>query len=116
MSKTIVNLTQHSMMQAIERALEQCPHYPHQQAFAQPDLRQQLLVWVLNRVPNVFMLHESPEATPMPSDPSNCREQQSCIDFVVRQGIQEILTQNQQEIDHCLPDEDARLAASHWFG
>ncbi|MBD2081564.1 hypothetical protein [Leptolyngbya sp. FACHB-17] len=118
MSKTIVNLTEHHILQEIERVVEDYPQHPYQQAFSHPDFRQQLLVWVLNRVPSVFTLVEdTQEVSVHPTYAPYCSDPQSCTEFVIRQGIEEILVQNQQEIEHCLPEEeDAGLAPSHWFG
>lgn len=118
MSKIIINLTQHSILQEIERVLEQYPDHPYQQAFSHPDRRQDLLVWVLNRVPNVFKTIEDSQAAIVDlNNAPYCRDQQSCIEFVIRQGIQEILAQNQAEIDHNIPEEELiGQSSSHWFG
>lgn len=123
MSKTIINLTQHSISPEIERVLELYPHHPHQQAFANPDNRQELLVWVLNRVPNVFTISEEADfeeneaVSVHPEYAPYCSDVQSCIEFVIRQGIEEILSQHQPEIERQLPEEESlEQPASHWFG
>lgn len=118
MTKTIVNVTQYSILQEIERILELHPNHPYQQAFAQPDRHQQLIAWVLNRIPNVFIVaDETEEATIHPSYAPYCSDQQSCLEYVIREGIQDILAQNHEEIEHDIPDEESsELPASHWFG
>lgn len=118
MSKIVINITHHSILQEIERVLELYPDHPYQQAFAQPDRHQELLAWVLNRVPNVFTtVEDTEEAIVHPIYTPYCNDQQSCIEFVIRQGIQEILSQNQQEVEHSILEEDtSEPAASHWFG
>lgn len=118
MSKTITNMIQYPILQEIERILELCPHHPHQQAFAHPDRHQQLVAWVLNRVPNVFIAtEEGDEAAIHPNYAPYCSDQRSCLEYVVREGIQEILVQNQAEIEHDIPDEEiSEEGASHWFG
>ncbi|MGG6270342.1 hypothetical protein ACQ4M3_36405 [Leptolyngbya sp. AN03gr2] len=117
MSKMIVNITQHSIAQEIERTLEQYPNHPFQQAFAHPDLRQELLVWILNRVPNVFMtIEESESAIVHPDYAPYCHDHQSCFEYVIRQGIQEVLSQNQQKIEQYIPEQPSGQPATHWFG
>lgn len=118
MSKTILNVAQYPILQEIERILESYPHHPYQQAFAHPDLQQQLVAWVLNRVPNVFIVtEETEEAIVHPTYAPHCSDQKSCLEFVIREGIQEVLAQNQKEIEHDIPQEELPgQAASHWFG
>lgn len=118
MFKTLMNLTEHSILQEIERILELYPDYPYQQAFTHPDLRQTLLAWVLNRVPNIFIMIENAEEMIVhPDYAPYCRDQQSCVELVIREGIQEILRQNQAAIAHyLLAEEIPEQAASQWFG
>lgn len=118
MSKTIINVTHYPIVQEIERVLEQYPDHPYQQAFAHPERHQQLVVWVLNRVPSVFVVAEETEdAIVHPDYAPYCSDQSSCMERVIREGIQEILSQNQVEIEHAIPAaETAGQAASHWFG
>ncbi|MGG6265980.1 hypothetical protein ACQ4M3_18115 [Leptolyngbya sp. AN03gr2] len=116
MSKTIINVTQHSVEQEIERILDRYPNHPYQHAFAHPDLHQELLVWVLNRVPSLFMAIEESE-TVHPDYAPHCSDQQSCLEYVIRHGIQEILNQNEQDINHYIPEKgSSEQSASHWFG
>lgn len=118
MSKTIINATHYPIVQEIERVLEQYPDHPYQQAFAHPDRHQQLVVWVLNRVPSVFVVAEETEdAIVHPDYAPYCSDQRSCMEYVIRQGIQEILAQDQAEIEQTIPtSETNEQAASHWFG
>lgn len=55
MSKSIVNLTIPWVVAEIEQVLETYPHHPYQQAFANPDLRQELIAYVLTRIHNVYV-------------------------------------------------------------
>ena len=59
MSATIVNLTVPIVTEEIENVLCRYPHHPYQQAFAIPDLRQKLLVYVLSRVPNQYTVNQN---------------------------------------------------------
>jgi hypothetical protein len=117
MSKTIFNVAQYPIFQEIERILESYPHHPYQQAFAHPDLQQQLVAWVLNRVPNVFIVTEGTEEASVHLTYAPHSNQQSCLEHVIREGIQEVLAQNQEELEHDIPQEElSGQAASHWFG
>jgi hypothetical protein len=118
MSKVVINLTQQSILQKIEQVLERYPDHLYQQAFAHPDTRQELLVWVLNRIPNLFTVLETCEASGGYSGRASFyHDDLSYMEFVIRQGIREIMTQEQPIIEHYLPErEDTQLAASHWFG
>lgn len=53
MSKKIVNLTLSVVEQELDSLLEMYPHKLHQLELT-PDLRKELLVYVLNRIPNVY--------------------------------------------------------------
>jgi hypothetical protein len=118
MPTVIVNLTQQNVIQEMERVLETYPDHPYQQAFAHPELHQRLLAWVLSRVPNLFMVAEETDAIAIhPTYTPYCTDVRSCLEFVIRQGIQDILMQEQQTIEHCVPEEDdPNLPVSHWFG
>lgn len=118
MSTVIVNLTEQAVLQDIEQLLATYPDHPHQQAFAHPDLRQKLLAWVLSRVQNVFVVAESTDEIAIhPDHAPYCNDVRSCQEYVIRQGIQEILTQEQQTTNHhLLEEEDPELPTSHWFG
>jgi hypothetical protein len=90
MIKTIVNLTQRFVTQEIERLFKLCPNYPHQQIFAQPEKQQALLVWVLNRVQNVFALTDDvSNITYLPQS----IDERSNIEYIIWQGIQAILAE-----------------------
>jgi hypothetical protein len=118
MSTVIVNLTQHLAIHDIERVLETYPDHPYQQAFSHPDFRQQLIAWVLSRVPNVFTVaQETDEMTIHPDYAPYCTDVQTCLEYVIQQGIQDILIREQKTIEHYLPEEeDPNSPVSHWFG
>lgn len=52
----VVNLTQQSIVGEIESVLNTYPSHPYQQAFAIPDLRQELITFVLNRIPSFYSI------------------------------------------------------------
>ncbi|MCU0547901.1 MAG: hypothetical protein MUC48_01005 [Leptolyngbya sp. Prado105] len=118
MLKTMINVTQYPILQAIEQILEQYPDHPYQQAFAHPARHQQLIAWVLNRVPNLFIVAEDTNAAIVhPNYAPYCHDQQSCLEYIIRQGIQEILSNDKTELAHEIPSaEDSDPSVSHWFG
>jgi hypothetical protein len=118
MSKTIVNQTLPLIMGEIEETLETFPHHPHQQLFANPDMRQDLLAYVLTRIQSNYIAveeisyHKVKATSQRPSD-----ELKSHMDDLIRQGIHEILERGQDILEHRIPGVgDPGLQASHWFG
>lgn len=94
------------------------PHHPYQQAFANPDARQELIAYVLTHVHSVYAAVNDDE--PIAGDRETLiasSETQAQLEDFIRQGIQVILQQHPALIDHQVPEEDdGNLAASHWFG
>lgn len=115
MAKTIVNLTLPVVVEQIETVLEAYPDRPYQQAFAIPDLRQELIAYVLSRVSNYYTVVEE-QLTQV--QPAICSlEQKLQIETLVTRGIQDILQQHWEWSIHRLPSVlESGLAPSHWFG
>jgi hypothetical protein len=117
MSKTIVNLTLPVVIEEIETVLENYPYYPYQQAFANPDLRQKLIAYILSRTSNFYTVIEEGEQLINPQHILCDLDKRSQIETTVAQGIQDILQQNTVWETHCIPVEiDSGYAPSHWFG
>ena len=115
MTKAVVNLTLPMVVEHIETALEDYPHYPYQKAFAIPDLRQKLIAYILSRVANSYTVLEEGENCTTFGDCSSYRKLQ--IENLAKQGIQEILQQYWEWIVHHIPSEtESGLEPSHWFG
>ncbi|WP_392531710.1 hypothetical protein [Nostoc sp. C117] len=124
--KTVVNLTQQSVIGEIESVLDTYPYHPYQQAFAIPDLRQELIVFVLNRIPSFYSVisdrHISLAETEQESLlnyqlPRKPLEQQLHLQNLIHQGICSILQEKSDWISHHLC-ETVQIACepSHWFG
>ncbi|MGC8711838.1 MAG: hypothetical protein ACP5RH_05545 [Leptodesmis sp.] len=116
MTKVLVNQSLPMIQSEIEQVLEHYSEHPYQQAFANPDLRQELIAYVLTHVQSVYVAVDpsalSSVATELESVPSD----RSIIRAFIHQGIHKIL-QQQHELSHQVPDHcDAYLAASHWLG
>ncbi len=123
--KTVVNLTQQSIVGEIESILNTYPSHPYQQAFAIPDLRQELITFVLNRIPSFYSVM-SDEQIPSEAEqgslayyklPRKPLEQQLHLQNLIHQGICLIVQEKSDWISHrvCETVQPAS-EPSHWFG
>jgi hypothetical protein len=118
-TKTIVNLTKESLIEAIESVLETYPHHPYQKAFSLDDLRQDLIAYVLNRVSNIYIVEEPLSQTPVHFSTSlyHSPEERWHLEGVIHQGIEYVLCKNADKVCHHIPEEmDPGSAPSCWFG
>ncbi|PHJ63892.1 hypothetical protein VF14_08055 [Nostoc linckia z18] len=124
--KTVVNLTQQSVIGEIESVLDTYPYHPYQQAFAIPDLRQELIAFVLNRIPsfysvisdgNIPLAEAEQESLLNYQLPRKRLEQQLHLQNLIHQGICSIVQEKSDWISHHLC-EIVQLGCepSHWFG
>jgi ABC-type antimicrobial peptide transport system ATPase subunit len=110
----MVNLNEQLIISEVEAVLDNYPHHPYQQAFAIPELRQELVAYVLNRLPGAGMY-----VTELPSRSwqRSCTARRLEIEKLLHQGIQEILQQRSDWISHHIPQVvEAGREPSHWFG
>jgi hypothetical protein len=116
--KTIMNLTELAVIEEIESVLETYPDHPYQQAFAIPDLRQELIAYILSRVSNHYIAIDSEQAFLSNLRTLTCSlEQKVCIEKLVHQGIEKILSANTERMRHQIPEPIAAgFAPSNWFG
>ncbi|AOY78512.1 late competence development ComFB family protein [Moorena producens JHB] len=54
MVKTLVHVTTPIVIQEIENVLATYPEFPYQDVFSQSNIRQDLIAYVLNRIPNHY--------------------------------------------------------------
>ncbi|MBE9051607.1 hypothetical protein IQ243_14475 [Nostocales cyanobacterium LEGE 11386] len=123
--KTVVNLTLQSVVGEIESVLDTYP-YHYQQAFALPDLRQELIVFVLNRIPRFYnpVSEEQVHLQDLQSEsllshklPRSPLEQQLHLQNLIHQGICSIIQEKSDWISHHLCETvQAGCEPSHWFG
>ncbi|MEH2307531.1 hypothetical protein [Nostoc sp.] len=124
--KTVVNLTQQSVVGEIESVLNTYPYHPYQKAFAIPDLRQELIAFVLTRLPSFdgaiseghISLAEAEQGSlayyKLPRKPL---EQQLHLQNLIHQGICLIVQEKSDWInDHVCEIVQPACEASHWFG
>ncbi|MGH1395218.1 MAG: hypothetical protein ACRAVC_14500 [Trichormus sp.] len=124
--KTVVNLTQESVLGEIENVLDTYSYHPYQQAFAIPDLREELIAFVLNRIPRFYnCLSEEQLVTPSADQetpvtqklPRSALEQQLHLQNLIHQGIYAIFQEKSACISlHLSESVEISCEPSHWFG
>jgi len=109
---TLINQTQSIIQRKINEVLETYPHHPYQQIFAHPDHRQELVAYVLNRIPSIYTSVDttSPEFTL--ASPTAILVN---VETTIHRGISQLL--RGQSLEHKVPSiSDPSLMASNWFG
>ena len=116
MQKHLVNITLGVVTEEVEIILESYPHYPYQQAFSPSGWRQDLIAYVLSRVPNKYTAIDSGESVANHTSQVRCSSEQLLqIENLIHTGIRDLLDSH-QKIDYGLPEEvkfDSRVAS--WF-
>lgn len=124
--KTVVDLTHQSVISQIESALDTYPYHPYQQAFASPDLRQELINFVLNRIP-CFDSSISEEQVSSPDTervsllnyklPRNPFEQELHLQSLIHQGICSIIQEKSDLMSSQLQEIVQPVCEpANWFG
>ncbi|BAY93052.1 MULTISPECIES: hypothetical protein [unclassified Tolypothrix] len=124
--QTVVKLTQQSVQGEIESVLDTYPYNPYQQAFAIPDLRQELIKFVLNRIPCLYYSNfeghipfseDDKEYLIKSKLPRSPLEQQLYVQNLIHQGIYTIFKDKSDWISHHLCEKiQPGFEPSHWFG
>ena len=123
--KTVVNLTQQSIVGEIESILNTYPSHPYQQAFAIPDLRQELITFVLNRIPSFYSVMSDEQISAEAEQgslayyklPRKPLEQQLHLQNLIHQGICLIVQEKSDWISHRVCEiVQPACEPSHWFG
>ncbi|MEA5565253.1 MULTISPECIES: hypothetical protein [unclassified Anabaena] len=124
--KTVVNLTQQSVLGEIENVLDTYSYHPYQQAFAIPDLRQELIAFVLNRIPCFYSAVSELQLIPSSCNqesqvnqklPRSALEQQLHVQNLIHQGIYAIFQEKSAWIgDRLCKSVEPSCEPSHWFG
>lgn len=119
MTKTLVNLTISVVVQELESILETYPHHPYQEAYANPDIRQTLIAYILSRIPNQYITVDEAEKPEFGCSESLRRslERTFHIEAIIHQGIEKVLYEQVEDVHRYIPEAaDSTLVASHWFG
>lgn len=103
MPKSIVNLTRLVVDAEIEQILELHYHHPYQTIFANLDLRQELVAYVLTRTRNVYIAVQQGEESRLNVETiSYLTEAKLHIEEFIHQGIQHILQKYRSMVSHFL--------------
>jgi len=95
MCKKLVNLTLSLVSEEIENILQTYAEYPYQQIFTNPDLRQELVAYVLSHVPNNYVaIEESEDLSIRRLVTSVSSEQQLNLEKWIHLGIDDIMVSN----------------------
>lgn len=95
MCKKLVNLTLPLVSEEIENILQSYPEYPHQHIFANPDLRQELIAYVLSHIPNSYAtIEESEEISINRTFTFIPSEQQLNLEKWIHLGIDDVMVKN----------------------
>lgn len=121
---TVVKLTYKSVIGEIDSVLDTYPYQPYQQAFAIPDLRQDLITFVIHRLPCFYspisqILGEDHRevAYSTPKLPRQPLEQKLHLQKLIHQGIAVIMRDKAQLISDRLSETvEPGCQTSNWFG
>ena len=116
--KTVVNLTEQSVIGEIESVLDTYSYHPYQQAFAIPDLRQELIAYVLSRIPCFYSAVEREQLCTLDYKfPRDCLEQRIRLEHLIHEGIYSIMQEKSDWISrHLCQAVQPGSEPSHWFG
>ncbi|MBD2294851.1 hypothetical protein H6G06_15505 [Anabaena sphaerica FACHB-251] len=124
--KTVVKLTQQSVIGEIESVLDTYPYQPYQQAFAIPDLRQELISFVFNRLPcfdsrvsdtQILLTEHHKDSSLNHKLSRNPLEQQLYLQNLIHQGIFSIIQAKADLIsNHLCETVQPGCQPSNWFG
>lgn len=126
MMKTVVNLTTQSVLGEIENVLDTYAYYPYQQVFAIPDLRQELIDYVLSRIPCFYSAISDEQLSLKSCDTESVLnrkllrsplEQQQHLQRLIHEGVYSIFQKKSDWISQQLCQAvEIGCEPSHWFG
>ena len=92
MAKPLVHLTTPIVIQEIENVLARYPKFPYQDVFSQSNMRQDLIAYVLNRIPNNYEAVDKIEASSKSQELEQLSsEQKLYLENWIHTGIYNIL-------------------------
>lgn len=123
--QTVVKLTPQSVLGEIESVLDTYPYNPYQQAFAIADLRQELICFVLSRIPCLYSATDDKSFPEYQLDqecllnfklPRSPLEQTLYLQNIIHQGISSIMKEKSDWISDRLETVQVDYQPSYWFG
>jgi hypothetical protein len=92
MNKQVINVTLSVVIEEIEHILATYPAYPYQHAFSAPSLRENLIAYVLKRVPNQHVVVEETQSSSNPTLlPCYSTQRLLDIEHWIHLGIRDVL-------------------------
>jgi len=115
MQKNLVNITLAVVTEEVEIILESYPKYPYQEAFSPSGLRQDLIAYVLSRVPNKYTAIDSDEYVSNQTVQFRCSSEQLLeIEDLIHTGIRDVL-HSYEKIDYRLWEQvKSGLTLASW--
>jgi hypothetical protein len=114
MQKNLVNVTLAAVTEEIEIILESYPKYPYQEAFSPSGLRQNLIAYVLSRVPNKYIAIDS-ESVSCETVQFRCSSEQLVhIENLIHTGICDVLHSHENIDYHLLEQVKSFSRVSSW--
>lgn len=123
---TVVKLTQQSVVGEIDSVLDTYPYQPYQQVFHIPDLRQDLISFVIHRLPgfyspsidtHVIINHEDTVSHSAHKLPRQPLEQKLHLQKLIHQGIAAIMRDKADLISDRISETiEPGCQTSNWFG
>lgn len=105
MQKNLVNITLAAVTEEVEIILVSYPKYPYQDAFSPSGLRQDLIAYVLSRVPNRYIAIDSGESVSGQTVQVRCSSEQLLhIENLIHTGIRDVL-HSYEKIDYGLLEQ-----------
>ena len=116
MTQKIINLTLHVVIQEIEEVLDDYVYHSYRQTFAIPELRQKLIAYVLNRIRSRYAVIEDEQDVAINHKAVCSQEQRLHIESVIQCGIQHVLQENADWVNHHKPEiVESAYSRYHWF-
>jgi hypothetical protein len=118
MFEEMVNLTWFEIDAKIEEVLQTSP-YPYRDVFANPRLRDRLVAYVLNYIPNRYVMSKNPQKLGAQYNYLFSSDEQAYIENLIRHGILQLLRTHENRIERHAPQPDptdVHGVPSHWFG
>ena len=116
MQKSLVNITLAVVIEEVEIILESYPKYPYQEAFSPSGLRQDLIAYVLSRVPNKYTAIDSSEYISAQAVHFRCSSEQLLeIEDLIHTGIRDVLHSHDAIDYHFLEKVKSCSTVATWF-
>lgn len=102
MSKEIKNITLPIVLEEIDLFSESHAYYSYHNLLADSDFRQELIVYILNQIPNFFTIVEEGQVANYSENFNKSLEQRMTIEALIHNKIQQTILEN--TLIQMLPD------------